>query len=463
MKKLSPHCLDECTFIILGATGDLTKRKLLPAIYKLIEDKKLCRFAIVGVSFDATTAKSILTQAKPFFSKIDPKIWKRLESAFRYHKMDFSDVAAYEQLHDVLVDVEKKENLAGNRIIYFASQPKYFITITKNFVASKIVKKKIKKKRLVWTRLVYEKPFGDNLKSSQTINRYLSRVFDESQIFRIDHYLGKELVGNIALTRFTNRVLEPLWNNEHIDSVHISLSEKICVEGRGAFYDHYGAIKDMVQSHMLQLLALAAMEAPKKLAAQDIRDAKAKVLKNVLVKKVLIGQFDGYKKEPGVRASSKTETFVLVKTLINNRRWKGVPFYLKTGKCLDEKESFIQINFKPVKCLLTACPTVPNSLTIRIFPDEGMALGLNAKIPGISAEVTPIEMDFCHGCLFGPNTPAAYETLLADVMSGDQTTFVRSDEINSSWKIVDKILKIKGTLHSYKKGSSGPTEQNNFK
>ncbi|MFH0898336.1 MAG: glucose-6-phosphate dehydrogenase [bacterium] len=455
MKKMFDSCFDECTFIILGATGNLSKRKLIPAMYKLIEDKKLCKFAIVGISIDRITGKELLDQAKMFLQKVDQKIWNQLEDAFSYHRMDFDDLDAYKQLNEFLIAEEKKKKLMGNRAFYFATLPHHFIAITKNLVESGIVNKKTMKS-FPWTRLVYEKPFGDDLKSSQAINRYLSKVFDESSVFRIDHYLGKELVGTIALTRFTNRIFEPLWNNKHIDSVFINVSEKIDIEGRGNFYDQYGAIKDMIQSHMLQLLALTAMEQPKKLTAQYIRNAKVRVLEKIKVKDVLVGQYQGYKKEKGVKPSSITETFALVQMHIDNRRWKGVPFYVRTGKALDTKESYIRINFKPVACLLTVCPSVLNHLVIKISPDAGIFLGLNAKVPGIADQVTPVCMDFCYNCLFGPNTPEAYETLLADVMKGDQSAFVRADEVYYSWKVVEQILKKKGTLYEYKKGSKGP-------
>ncbi|MFH1831891.1 MAG: glucose-6-phosphate dehydrogenase, partial [bacterium] len=461
MGATAQRCFDECTFVILGATGDLTKRKLIPAIYKLIAEQKLCKFAIVGASFDTVTVQDILAQAKFFVPAANPEIWQKLEKAFYFYSMDFYNARAYVGFCSLLNNVEKENNLVGNRVFYFATLPKHFITITQNLVQSCIVKKSTKdqlQNSSVWTRLVYEKPFGDDLSSSKKINKYLASVFDESQIFRIDNYLGKELVGTIPLTRFTNKILEPLWNNKHIDSVHINLSENLGIQNRGLYYDNYGAIKDMVQSHMLQLMGLTTMEAPESLSARAIRDAKAAVFKKVIIEKVVVGQCDDYTKEKSVASDSQTETYVAIKASVNNKRWRGVPFYLTTGKYLSKKESSIRLNFKRVKCLLNTCPSVPNYFIVKIFPVEGMSFGVNAKVPGSSYEVTPVEMDFCHGCLFGPNTPESYETLLSDVIKGDQSAFVRSDEVESSWRIVKQIEALKGPLCIYKKESQGPVQ-----
>jgi glucose-6-phosphate 1-dehydrogenase len=308
-----------------------------------------------------------------------------------------------------------------------------------------------------WSRLVYEKPFGYDLTSAEQINACIKQAFHENQIFRIDHYLGKELVGNIALLRFTNRILEPLWNNQHIESVQIILSENAGIGTRGGFYDSYGALKDMVQSHMLQILALVAMEAPLLLKADHIRNAKADVLKKVQVASVIRGQYEGYRDEEKVAADSQTETFVALRCTIDNDRWRGVPFYVKTGKFLDKKEASIHIRFKQVPCLLDVCPSDSNYLTIKINPDEGIYLEINVKVPGVADRVMPVSMDFSHDVMFGPNTPEAYEVLLADVIAHDHSAFVRADEIHYSWKIVEEALSKKGILYTYKKGSKGPS------
>ena len=250
-----------------------------------------------------------------------------------------------------------------------------------------------------------------------------------------------------------------MWNNQHIESVSINISEDIGVENRGAFYDNYGALKDMVQSHMLQILALVAMEPPKKLTADFIRDAKANVLKRVEVEKTVLGQYEGYTQEKRVNPESKTETFVALRLKVNNNRWDGVPFYLKTGKCLSKRESFVEITFKRVECLLDFCPSQSNSLKIKIHPDGGFYLGLNVKVLGVANEVMPVSMDFCHSCLFGPNTPEAYQVLLSDVIKGDQSAFIRSDEVELSWKILKQIKIDKAEVYIYKKSSDGPDEQ----
>lgn len=453
----SSRCFEQCTFIIFGATGDLTKRKLLPALYKLIEDQQLCSFTIIGVSFDKVSKQTILDQAKPFIKARREEIFTKLSNAFHFYQMDFYDRHAYEGLKNLIEELEEKNKFPQNRIFYFATMPDHFVVITKQLVEHGIVTKydESDKNQRSWSRVVYEKPFGNNLASSRKINRYLAQVFDERQIYRIDHYLGKELVGNIAFARFTNRVLEPLWNAKHIESVTITLSETIGIENRGSFYDACGAIKDMVQSHMLQLLALTAMEAPKTLTALHIRDAKAKVLKKVSVAQITRGQYEGYTQEPQVEATSTTETYAHMVLHINNKRWKHVPFHLYTGKFLQNKESSIVIRFKQVKCLLTSCPSEPNSLTIRIQPNEGLYLTLNAKVPGSTNEATPVPLSFSHSVLFGPNSPEGYEILLADIVKGDQAAFVRSDEVERSWFIVEQALKRPEAqkLIIYKKGS----------
>jgi glucose-6-phosphate 1-dehydrogenase len=451
---MNPSCFSDCLFILFGATGDLAKRKLIPALYKLIEDKKLCHFAIIGTALEAMEKNKVLEQSKPFIQNFKPEVWDQLIQAFYYYPMDFYHGTMYANLKPLVEEVERTHKLSGNRILYFATMPHHFPTITKFLLESNLVNNK--HATSPWTRLVYEKPFGQDTVSSQGLNNFLRQAFAEEQIFRIDHYLGKELVGNIALARFTNRIFEPLWHKDHIESVHISIKETLGVEQRGAYYDEYGQLKDMVQSHMLQLLALTAMESPGELTANNIRNAKAAVLEKVVIDKVLLGQYTGYQAEPGVSPTSQTDTFTAIRLFIENKRWQGVPFYLITGKKLDTKETTIELRFKMAKCPLTSCPSQPNALIFKIHPDDGIYLRLNAKIPGIALEVAPVSMDFCHSCLFGPNTPEAYETLLADVIRGDQAAFIRADEVEASWQIVDKIVALKKDLHAYERGSQGP-------
>ncbi len=455
------RCFQECTFILLGGTGDLSKRKLIPAIYKLLADKRICKFSLVLISLSQATAQAILDQARAFVGPVDEQVWQKLVAATYYHRMDFHDEKAYGLLQATLQDSEKKHGLKGNRIFYLATMPHHFEVITKNFAQYNIVNTDPSCQlagQEPWSRVVYEKPFGHDLASARALNNSITRAFCERCVFRIDHYLGKELVGNIALARFTNRIFEPLWNHEHIESVHILLSETLGIEGRGAYYDSYGVIKDMVQSHMLQMLALIAMEAPAQLTADYIRAAKAAVLEHITVEDVVLGQYEGYLSETAVKPASTTETFSALRLKVNNRRWLGVPFYVITGKCLDKKETSVVIKFKPVKCLLDFCPTTTNTLTINIAPKEGFYLGLNVKTPGVANQVQPISMDFCHSCLFGPNTPEAYEVLLSDVIKGDQTAFLRADEIELAWKVIAQVQALSKILHSYKKGGAGPIE-----
>ncbi len=448
--------MKNCTFILLGATGDLTKRKLIPAIYHLLEHQKIENLALVGAARTKTSISLILKQAKPFIKNFNSKVWAKLKKSAYYVPLDFYQENDYQKLQKMLSEIEKKHKLSGNRIFYLATLPQHFDIITKNLAKFKLTPDN----NQVKSHVVYEKPFGENLTSAKKINQCIARTFKEDQVYRIDHYLGKELVGNISYLRFTNRFLEPLWNHKHIENVQIYLTEKLDVEKRGKFYDHYGAIKDVVQNHILQILSLVAMEPPKQLTGNFIRNEKAKVLKKTKVTDFLLGQYQGYKKAVGVKKDSKTETFAALKLSVNNPRWKNVPFYVKTGKALNKKETSVHIKFKPVHCLLTrSCPTDTNYLILRIYPDEGFAFDLNSKLPGRNA-ISPVKMEFCHNCHFGINTPAAYENLFQDVLKGDQSVFVRNDEIELAWKIVDNIKKNK--IYTYKKGSKGPLELEKF-
>ena len=443
------------TFIILGATGDLAKRYLIPAIYKLVQEKKVERFAVVGVARRPMSTQQLLGPSKEFIADLDLNIWRKIEQNTTYHQLRFDNAQDYQKLGLTLQTIEKKYQLSGNRIFYLATLPEHFEAITTHLSQSGIAKQG----KNTWSRLVYEKPFGDDLQSAKKINQCIAKVFDESQIYRMDHYLGKELVGNIALVRFTNRILEPLWNKDHLESVQIILSEKLGLEGRGEFYDKYGALKDVVQSHMLQMMALIGMESPAKITGDYIRNEKMKALKKIKVKEVILGQYDGFTKEEGVKPDSSTETFTALRLEIDNSRWKGVPFFLKTGKYLDKRETSIHLKFKMVECLLTRnCPTDSNYLTIRIQPNEGIIFEINAKVPGETYQVSPITMEFTPHDVLGRKSPQAYENLLNLVIQGDQSVFVRNDEIEAAWKIIDEIKKRKWPIYSYAQDSKGPKE-----
>jgi glucose-6-phosphate 1-dehydrogenase len=440
------------TILILGATGDLTKKKLIPAIHNLIKDKKLKDFVIVGAATSKVSSEVILNKSKPHIKNLNKQAWEHLKKRFYYHSTDFYDKKHFCGLEFLIKTLEKKYNLPGNRLIYLATLPQHFKIISQNLKDCGLVNKNKSKS---WTRVVFEKPFGHNLNSAKKINNCIKSVFSEKQTYRIDHYLGKELVQNLNVLRFTNTFLEPIWNNKYIDHVQIILSENVGIETRGKFYDKYGALKDVVQNHMLQMLSLIAMEAPKKLQENCIRDEKLKILKSIkTTNNIILGQYQGYKNEKGVNKKSNTETFASLKLFVNNERWKNVPFYFITGKNMKDKVTTIHIEFKQTKCRLfhKVCNFNPNHLTLQIQPEEGFHLHINSKVPG-KTTIVPVKMDFCHECTFGPNTPEAYENLLYDVMKGDQSVFIRSDEIEQQWKIIDKIENTKCKIQIYKKGS----------
>ncbi len=453
--------MNSCTFVILGASGDLAKRYLIPALYRLIIDKKIDRFLFIGAAIDEVTIETILDSAREFISgDIDESVWKVLQKNSHYQKLDFKNVEDFKALNELATKLEKKQKLPGNRLVYLSAAASFFCDITENLAASALVQK-MPEKQLVWHRIVYEKPFGHDLKSAHEINECIAKYFEEHQIYRIDHYLTKELVNNIALVRFTNAVFEPVWDNRYIDYVQIIANEKDGVLSRGPYYDTYGAVSDFIQNHLLQLSALVAMDAPEKLYGDFIRDKRADVLKKVKFIDGILGQYEGYKKEKGVAPDSKTETFAALRFELDIPRWAGVPFYLKQGKCLGAKETLIHIKFKQVDCLLKVCPRESNYLTIRITPEASFFLGLNAKKPGVQ-EVMPVNMEFCHHCLFGTSIPTAHETLLEGVINGEKSMSVRFDEIEYAWEAVDKIPKDQLPLYTYECGSKGPKELKDF-
>lgn len=450
------------SFIIFGMSGDLSKRKLIPALYHLIEEGKLHNFVIVGVSRENTTAQEILERSRPFIKNINEKTWQLLQDRCYYQKLDFANLHDYDQLHSFLSSLEQKYQLSGNRLFYLAAAAHHFCTITTHLAQTKLAQKKSERDQQ-WNRIVYEKPFGHNVESAHEINACIANFFEEHQIYRIDHYLTKELVSNIALVRFTNCVFEPIWNNRYIDQVQIILSETIGIENRGAYYDTYGVLCDVVQNHMMELLALIGMEAPKKLVGDFVRSERAKVIEKVSIVDGILGQYEGYKKEKGIAPDSKTETFAALYLTINNLRWAGVPFYLKTGKCLNKKETVIHIKFKQVDCLLARnCPSETNWLTFKVAPDATFTLNLNVKKPGITDELVSVPMEFCHSCIYGAQTPESYEVLLEEIMRGEQSVSVRFDEIEYAWQVIDTIRAKHYPLFEYAQNSTGPHELDQF-
>ena len=451
--------MNECAFIILGATGDLTKRKLLPAIYHMIARNEFSKFVIIGAAWEDVSVDTIFHAAREFIDGVDDAVWQKLKSHFYYQQLNFTHKKDFTTLHEVINKIEKKYALAGNRLVYLATPSSFFCSITQLLTESGIVQKKDLTQK-PWHRIVYEKPFGHDLASAHAINTTISKYIDENQAYRIDHYLTKELVSNIAIVRFTNCVFEPLWNNRYIDNVQIVLSETVGVENRGAYYDAYGALRDVVQNHMLELLALIGMEAPEKLTGDFIRDARANVLQKVRVVDAVLGQYEGYRQEKAVAAHSTTETFAALYLMIDNPRWAGVPFYFKTGKALDKKETVIHIKFKQVDCLLTKnCPSDANYLTIRVAPQESFVLTLNSQEPGTSQTIVPISMEYKHR---NHATDPAYEVLLEEIIKGERSVSVRFDELESAWKIIDTIKAQQGTVQEYPRGSRGPALADEF-
>lgn len=454
--------MSDVTIIIMGATGDLAKRKLLPALYRLIAAEKVTKFLLVGAARDTSDGKQIMQSAQSFIHDVHEQILKKMVERFVYMPLSFEHEADFKKLASLVENAERTYGMSGNRLLYMATSESYFCAITKHAAVSGLIKR-CDEKAIPWQRLIYEKPFGHDLQSAREINACINTHFDENQIYRIDHFLTKELVSNIALIRFTNCVFEPLWNNRYIDQVQIIISEEIALEGRGVYYDQYGALADVMQNHMLELLALIAMESPEKLSGNYVRSRRADVLKNVEVVDGIRGQYEGYVNEKGINPQSTTETFAALLLRIKNTRWAGVPFYVKTGKCLRKKETVIHIKFKQVDCLLTHnCPVPSNWLTIEVSPEATFSLSLNAKKPGYSEEVMPVSMEFCHSCLFGEITPQAYEVVLEEVMRGEQSISVRFDEIEHAWKIIDEVKAKNFPLHQYACEGDGPEEIKRF-
>lgn len=452
--------MNDCTIIIIGITGDLARRKLIPALYKLISIGKLKKFLLVGAALEDTNIDQILNDAQSYIQPYDEATWKLLRQSSYYIRVDALRVHDFGALQEFVSRLERAHTMFGNRLLYCSTAANFFCPITEHAVRVCLIERRTTDP---WHRVVYEKPFGHDLRSAHDINTCLSRLLDDEQIYRIDHYITEELVSNIALVRFTNCVFEPLWNNHYISQVQIILNEKLCVGNRGGYYDKYGALKDMLQNHMLELLALIGMEVPKELTGEQIRAERAHVLKHVRVVDALIGQYKGYLQELHVQEGSKTETFAAAHLIIDNARWKGVPFFLKTGKCLHQKDTVIHVQFKAVECLIAKqCPSEPNCLTIQVTPDPSFFLTLNVKKPGFVKEVVPVRMEFCHSCYFKEHSAESYVVIFEEVMHGEHSVSVRFDEIEHAWKVVDTINAMNLPLYQYERGSHGPKELEQF-
>jgi glucose-6-phosphate 1-dehydrogenase len=458
--------VDPSSIVIFGASGDLTARKLIPALYHLFCAEQLpTPFRIVGFARREKSDiewRAELKEALDKFSRtkpVDEKLWESFSANVFYCQGDFSDSKAYARLEKMLGSFGH-EALRRNLLFYLATSPSQFAQVVEELHGAGLLS--LEEPEGSWQRIVVEKPFGHDLPSARKLNADLTRFAHERQVFRIDHYLGKETVQNILMFRFSNSIFEELWNRQSIDHVQITVGERLGVGGRGGYYEEAGAIRDMVQNHLLQVLSLVAMEPPVSLDAEAIRDEKVKVLKSIrplgkgdVEKQVVRGQYfagmidghlrPGYRQEEKVKTDSDVETYVAMKLFLDNWRWSGTPFYLRTGKYLPLSASEVRIQFRQTPTVLFAAKSGnqldSNALTLRLQPNEGISLRFNGKVPGTSLKLRPVKMHFSYDTEFGAYTPEAYERLLLEAMSGDATLFIRRDEVETAWGIVDSIRK----------------------
>jgi glucose-6-phosphate 1-dehydrogenase len=469
-------------FVIFGASGDLCRRKLIPALYHLANLGYMpAHYAVVGSArtrltdeeFRAFARQAVEEHLQQDKSK-SPTDLDRLLPFMYYQPGDTADIGTFKELKAKLDQLDKQFGLGGNCLFYFAVAPDLVPRLVENLHASGLLHHRNKN---CWVRVVFEKPFGHDLASARELNKLIKRVLHENQIFRIDHYLGKETVQNILTFRFGNLIFEPIFNRTHVHYIHILVAESIGMEGkRGAYYDTAGALRDIIQNHALQLLCLTTMEPPASFESEAIRDEKVKVLRSLGVMTVddvaastVRGQYAGYRSEEGVRPDSNTETYVAIRTTIENWRWSKVPIVIETGKQLSERRTEIRIEFnQPPLCLFREfadCPPGPNTLIMRIQPNEGISLSFVCKKPGTEFAVQDVKMDFSYGTTFDHRSPEDYERLLLDALRGDASLFTRSDEVEAAWRFVSAILDGWKKLSSpkfpnYEPATRGPAEGN---
>jgi glucose-6-phosphate 1-dehydrogenase len=477
---------EPCTVVIFGASGDLTKRKLVPALYSLMAERLLPpSFAIVGYARKATSDEQFRTEMREWCNKfarhrpVDDATWNNFAKGLYFQTGDYEDPAAYKALKERLDAIDKERGISGNRVFYISTPPATFPIAVKALSENGLINKETSGP---WTRVIIEKPFGTDLASAKALNKHCLEHLREDQIYRIDHYLGKETVQNLMVFRFANSLFEPLWNNRFVDHVQITGAEAIGIEGRGGYFDHAGILRDMVQNHLFQVLALTAMEPPVSMSGNDLRDEKVKVLKGL--RPIPDGRFDdfvvraqyragsvagkripSYQEETGVTAGSLVDTYVGLKIFIDNWRWAGVPFYLRSGKALAKKVTEVALVFKdaPHRLFGEKSVTEPNVLAIRIQPDEGISVRFGSKVPGNTLDIHPVNMEFRYGTSFGAEPPEAYERLQLDCMLGDQSLYTRADEVEASWRWITRIHEewaqsfAKG-IPTYEAGTWGPDE-----
>jgi glucose-6-phosphate 1-dehydrogenase len=475
-----------CTLVIFGGSGDLSRRKLLPALYNVSLDGLLPACAIVGFSLtemDTAHIRKFAREGAERFSRraVEEAAWADFERLLDYVQGSFTDPAAYARLRERLESIEQAHGLPGSRVFYLSIPPSLIGTCARELEKAGLVTPPGDPR---FTRVIVEKPVGRDLESAREVNDALARVFDESQIFRIDHYLGKETVQNLLVLRFANSFLEPHWNHKYVDHVQITVSEAEGVGTRAVYYEEAGALRDMVQNHILQVLCLTAMEPPRSLDPDVVRSAKLEVLHSLrpidpaeVERSVVRAQYGpgshhgesvpGYRREEGVRPDSTTETYAALRCFVDNWRWAGVPFYIRTGKRMPKRASEIAVQLKAVpQILFNANPAAlldPNVISVRIQPDEGMSLRLCSKLPGPRVRIFPVRMDFRYGSTFGEASPEAYEGLLLNVMAGDATLFMRRDAVEAAWAWITPIQQAweqSGArwLPEYPAGSWGPVE-----
>ncbi len=479
--------VEPCTIVIFGASGDLTSRKLIPALYHLFAEKQLPNpVRIIGFARREKSHEAWREELKVALAqfsrtkRVDQAVWDAFAVNLYYCQGEFSEASAYQKLGDMLAGFGN-DQLKNNLVFYLSTSPSQFAEIVEHLSKAKLLRRD--EPTGGWQRVVVEKPFGHDLASAQKLNSELTRFAHEKQIYRIDHYLGKETVQNILMFRFSNAIFEQLWTRQSVDHIQITVSEKIGVGARGGYYEEAGALRDMVQNHLLQVMALIAMEPPVSLQAEAVRDEKVKLLRSIrrmtadqVGANVVRGQYSegevggqarlAYRQETKVRPGSNVETYVAAKFHVDNWRWAGVPFYLRTGKNLALSASEVRIQFRPTPNVLFAAQCGPkldaNAITLRLQPNEGITLRFNGKVPGTSMQIRPVRMHFSYDAEFGAYTPEAYERLLLEAIEGDATLFIRRDEVETAWGIVDPIRENWGgrplaDKEFYTAGTWGPT------